>query len=61
MGPKKNTPVADAMVAEYNARLQKLASEKEFSHKQFNVVYQPGFTAFPIAKYKQSFLSGFDW
>jgi hypothetical protein len=49
------------MIKEYNLRLQKL--EKEFKHKDkyFGVSYQPGFSDFPVAKYKQAYFSGFDW
>ncbi|KAI9490373.1 hypothetical protein BDB00DRAFT_838198 [Zychaea mexicana] len=52
---------ADDMVAEYNKRLHKLASDEALSDKHFQVVYQPGFTTLPIAKYKQGYLSGIDW
>ncbi|KAI9260581.1 hypothetical protein BDA99DRAFT_512496 [Phascolomyces articulosus] len=51
---------ADAMVFEYNKRLEKLAADKSLSDEQFQVVYQPGFAELPIAKYKQGFLSGID-
>lgn len=53
---------ADAMVTEYNHRLEILAEEyRSIADPQFAVSYQPGFARFPVAKYKQSYLSGFDW
>ncbi|KAI8146915.1 hypothetical protein BJV82DRAFT_596998 [Fennellomyces sp. T-0311] len=52
--------IADDMVAEYNARLEKLAADETLSDKHFQVAYQPGFSQLPIAKYKQGYLSGID-
>ncbi|KAI9248912.1 GDSL-like Lipase/Acylhydrolase-domain-containing protein [Sporodiniella umbellata] len=58
---QKQRDAADRMIDEYNKRLQKL--EKEFKYQQketFGVSYQPAFTQFPVAKYKQAYFSGID-
>ncbi|KAG1048765.1 hypothetical protein G6F55_007152 [Rhizopus delemar] len=53
---------ADRLIHEYNLRLQKLEKEFKFKDKeQFGVSYQPAFTQFPVAKYKQAYFSGIDW
>ncbi|CAO3651060.1 unnamed protein product [Cunninghamella blakesleeana] len=52
---------ADLVVKEYNKRLEKIAYEYHILHDpNFSVNYQPGFQHFPVAKYKQRYLSKFD-
>ncbi|KAI8381414.1 uncharacterized protein BYT42DRAFT_566445 [Radiomyces spectabilis] len=52
---------ADHVVYEYNRRLEKIALEyAELNDPGFAVAYQPGFAAFPVSKYKQSYFSGVD-
>ncbi|KAI9308092.1 hypothetical protein BJ944DRAFT_260898 [Cunninghamella echinulata] len=52
---------ADLVVHEYNKRLEKIAQEYFDLHDpHFSVNYQPGFQHFPVAKYKQRYLSKID-
>ncbi|CAO3652260.1 unnamed protein product [Cunninghamella echinulata] len=52
---------ADLVVLEYNKRLEKIAQEYYDLHDpHFSVNYQPGFQYFPVAKYKQRYLSKID-
>ncbi|KAG0174910.1 hypothetical protein DFQ28_006929 [Apophysomyces sp. BC1034] len=60
-GNEEQRQASDLVVREYNSRLEKLAKEYQaLNDSHFAVVYQPGFTIFPIAKYKQSYFSGID-
>ncbi|KAI8096250.1 uncharacterized protein BX664DRAFT_323458 [Halteromyces radiatus] len=52
---------ADLVVQGYNERLALIAQEYQTLHDPyFAVSYQPGFKSFPVGKYKQRYLSGFD-
>ncbi|KAI8330618.1 hypothetical protein BC941DRAFT_168241 [Chlamydoabsidia padenii] len=52
---------ADLVVKGYNDRLALIAQEyQELHDPDFAVSYQPGFTFFPVGKYKQRYLSGID-
>ncbi|KAI8974686.1 hypothetical protein BDB01DRAFT_806093 [Pilobolus umbonatus] len=57
---KEQRKAADLLIIEYNTRLKKLELEYKHKHKEFGLSYQPGFTQFEIAKYKQSYLSDVD-
>ncbi|KAL1932624.1 hypothetical protein VTP01DRAFT_8302 [Rhizomucor pusillus] len=59
-GDSEQRLAADLMVAEYNMRLEKLAHNSSLLTHDFYIAYQPGFTAFPVSKYKQGYLSSFD-
>ncbi|ORX57533.1 hypothetical protein DM01DRAFT_1382070 [Hesseltinella vesiculosa] len=58
---KQQRRAADLVVQGYNSRLKKIAQDyQELGDPTFMVVYQPAFTQFPVGKYKQRYLSGFD-
>ncbi|KAI7872653.1 hypothetical protein BDF14DRAFT_1747172 [Spinellus fusiger] len=60
-GNDEQRHAADLVVAEYNVRLEKIATEFRLRNdSQFAVVYQPAFTYFPVGDFQQHYLSGFD-
>lgn len=57
---KEQRHAADLVIHEYNTRLKKLEIEYKHKYSNMGISYQPGFTQFEIAKYKQAYLSGVD-